>query len=522
MQRGKHRGWAGMALVIFAALLLPARPLAGAELRIGYPSDIVTADPADHRDRWTEVILRNSFDGLLTRDPSMRLVTEISESWDQVTPRIYVFRLRPDVRFHDGRPLTADDVVFTFERLIKAGALGGRSSPRKGLLGPLASVTAVDPLTVRFELDSPWPVFPAMLPFQQIVGRATDARFQGESDGGAAVGLVGSGPFRLVQRFAGDAILFERHEAYFGGAIEIPPAGPACVERIVVNVVPGNESRVAGLLAGDFDIVVDVLPHSIPVIERHANTEVQVVDGTRSFFIALNTREPPFDDPRVRRAVAHALDREQLIQEHLGGKATLIDGILSPRAFGKNERLPRHGHDPERARALLTEAGYPDGFDVELDVTRQLFPLAESVGVQLAAVGIRAQTVVGDRPGISRKWRGGGADRGGHMWLRSWGNASLEPAGIFEPTHRTGGRGNAAGYSNPSLDALLDTAAVEPDATRRADLYRRAEAIANRELPYVYLWVPQDVYGLSNRVRGFAAAPDGRLNLQDVCIDDSE
>ena len=105
------------------------------------------------------------------------------------------------------------------------------------------------------------------------------------------------------------------------------------------------------------------------------------------------------------------------------------------------------------------------------------------------------------------------------MWLKSWGNASLDPAGIFDPTHRTGGRGNTAGYSNPSLDALLSAAEAELNPSRRADLYRRAESIANRELPYIYLWVPKDIYGVSNRVSGFAAAPDGRLNLQDVCIE---
>ena len=105
------------------------------------------------------------------------------------------------------------------------------------------------------------------------------------------------------------------------------------------------------------------------------------------------------------------------------------------------------------------------------------------------------------------------------MWLNSWGGAAMDPVGIFDATHRTGGRGNAAGYSNQTLDSLLDAAGAEMDAMRRADLYRRAEAIVNRELPYVYLWVPQEVYGLSKQVRGFAAAPDGRLNLQDVCLD---
>ena len=521
MHRGNFRRWV-WGTITAAVLLLLVQPLGASELRIGYPSDILTEDPADHRDRWTEIILRNIFEGLLTRDPSMRLVSEISSSWDRVSPKIYEFRLNKGIRRHDGKLLTADDVVFSFERLIKPGGLGGRSSPRKGLLGPLASVIAVDPLTVRFELASPWPIFPTMLPFQQIAGKTAQSKTRGNNDRETALGLVGSGPFRLVQRFPNDAIILERHDDYFGGSNEIRPIGPACVDRLVVNIVPGNESRVGGLLAGDFDIIIDVLPHSISVIEKNADTDVLVVDGTRSFFIALNTIEPPFDDPRVRLAVAHALDREQLIDEHLDGKAELIDGILSPHAFGKNKQLPGHNHDPERARALLREAGYPKGFDVELDVASQLFPLSESIVVQLAAVNIRVQSTVGEASKINQKWRDSGAGKGRQMWLRSWGNASLEPAGIFEPTHHTDGRGNVAKYSNRRLDALLDAAGAELDPTRRADLYSRAEAIANRELPYVYLWVPQDVYGVSKRVHGFAAAPDGRLNLQDVCVEDPE
>ena len=521
MTRSRLRAWAGAAIVT-VTFVSTVGPLAGAELRIGYPSDIVSEDPADYRDRWTEILLRNVFDGILTRDPSMRLVPELAESWVQVSPRVYEFRLRSGVRFHHGKPLTAEDVVFSFERLIKPGALGGRDSPRKGLLGPLASITAVDPLTVRFQLDSPWPIFPAMLPFQQIVARREISGAQSGGHGAKTGEWAGSGPFRLVQWFPDDALVFERHEDYFGGATGIPPVGQACVDRIVVNIVPDNESRVAGLLAEDFDIVVDLRPHSIPVLERHPDTEAHVVDGTRSFFLAMNTREPPFDDVRVRRAVAHALDRGQLVRQHLSGRATLIDGILGPNTFGKNQQLNRHGHDKARARALLAEAGYPEGFDVDLDVTQLLFPVAESIGVQLAMIGIRTRTVIGDKSDIGRKWRGGRSGSSGDMWLNSWGGAAMDPVGIFDATHRTGGRGNAAGYSNPSLDAILDAAGAESDTMRRADLYRQAESIVNGELPYVYLWVPQEVYGLTKRVRGFAAAPDGRLNLQDVCIEEPQ
>ncbi len=509
MDPGSHRKWRNRTgLALATALFAFSDPLAGAELRIAYPYDIVTEDPADHRDRWTEIVLHTIFDGLLTRDSEMRLVAEIGESWERTGPSAYEFRLRDGIRLHDGRPLTSAEVAFTFRRLIEPGGLNGRDSPRKDLLGPLASVTEVDPLTVRFELGSPWPIFSAMLPFQLVVAPGADG------------GLVGSGPFRLVERFPEDAVVVERFDGYYGGAAAIPPRGPACVERIVFNIVPENESRVAGLLAGDFDLAIDLRPHSIPALERHPDTAVHVVDGTRSFFLALTMQTPPFDDPRVRRAVAHALDRERLIEEYLGGKATAIDGILGPRAFGKNLDLPRHGHDPDRARALLAEAGHPEGIDIDLDVSRSLFPLAEAIGVQLATVGIRTKTRIGERSEIDLKWRGDGADAKPRMWLSSWGNASLQPPGIFTPTHRTGGRGNVAGYSNPRLDALLDAAAVELDPEQRASLYREAEAIASRDLPYVYLWVPQEVYGVSKRVRGFAAAPDGRLNLQDVCLDD--
>lgn len=326
----------------------------------------------------------------------------------------------------------------------------------------------------------------------------------------------------MARRFPKDAIIFEKQNKYFGGAADIPPVGLACVDRVIINIIPDNESRVAGLLAGDFDIAVDVRPHSIPVIERHPNTNVQIVDGTRSFFLAMTTNRPPFNDVRVRRALAHALDRDQLVAEHLGGRAALIDGILGPNMFGKNPDLSRYVHDRARARALLKETVFSNGITVDLDVTPPLFDIAEAISVQLAAVGIRARTVVGTASDISDRWRDQREDAGARIWLRSWGGAAMDPVGIFDATHRTDGRGNAAGYSSDKLDTLLDTAGTEMNKEIRAGLYRQAEALANVDLPFIYLWVPQEVYGLSGQVKGFIAAPDGRLNLQDVCLSTSE
>lgn len=503
-----------VAFCLVIALPMIGRSADGQELRIGYPVDITTLDPADHRNRSTEVVLRHLYDGLLTRDPLMRLVPDIAESWTQVSPTAYEFKLRDGIMLQSGRPLEADDVVFSFERMIKPGVLG-RRSPRASLLGPLKSVMVVDRDTIRFELFEPWPVFPAMIPFQQVIERPEAP----DVGNGKNSGFIGSGPFRLADRYPGEALVLERYDGYFGGSREVAPTGQACVERLEISIVPSNESRVAGLLAGDFDLVVDILPHSVPVIAQHPDTAVVSVDGTRSFFIAMNNAVPPFDDRRTREAIALALDREALVAGHLGGEASLIDGILSPFAYGKNPDLERRDHDPERARRLLAEAGLQQDLALELDTNPQFFELAEAIALQLAEVGISVKTVIDDPAEIAARWRQSGDEWHGRMWLSSWGNASLDPVGIFDPTHQTGGRGNFSNYSNPELDTLLEKAAGEQDFARRADLYRQAEALANRDLPYIYLWVPKDIYGISKRVRGFAAAPDGKLNLQDVCLD---
>ena len=136
------------------------------EIRVGVTQDALTLDPANHRNRETQTVIRNIYDGLLTRDAEMRIRPEIAESWRQIDARTYEFRLRTGIRFHSGDVLTAEDVKFTFDRLTKDNAMGGQTSPRKGLLGPLQDTVVLDERTVRMVLAEPWPILPAMLPFQ--------------------------------------------------------------------------------------------------------------------------------------------------------------------------------------------------------------------------------------------------------------------------------------------------------------------------------------------------------------------
>ncbi|WP_289069506.1 ABC transporter substrate-binding protein [uncultured Aliiroseovarius sp.] len=487
------------------------------ELVVGFTLDAATLDPAAHRNRQTETIIRNIYDGILTRDSQMNIHPELAESYEQVSPTVYDFKIRDGVTFHDGTPMTAEDVKFTLDRLTQEGAMGNdQTSPRQSLAGPIAGVEVTEGNTVRITLSEPWPLLPAMLPFQEVVSQ----KFIEEvGSDGAATQTNGTGPFKLVEWRKGDSIIMERYDDYYGGAAGIEPVGPACVDRAIFKVIPESASRVAALLSGDVHIINELPVFSMAQVENNPDTEVKTTNGTRSFFIAMNNKGEIFDDVKVRQAVAHALDKDLIIDRILGGTAQSISGILSPDAFGKNTELPGSDYDPEKARALLAEAGYPDGISVTLDVEGAFKDTAEAIASVLTKAGIETTVQVGEGQLLTQKWRTKGGEKQGDMWFSSWGNGSLDPFGIFNPTHMTAARGNSAGYSNPELDALLETAATEIDRDKRAEMYREAEAMAAADAPYVYLWVPQDIYGVSTRLSNWEPSPDSRINLHDACLD---
>lgn len=501
----------GAAAALAAPIFLNA-----AELKVGFSADALTLDPANHRNRETETIIRNLFDGIVTRDTDMIVVPELAESWSAIDPTTYEFKLREGVTFHDGSTLTAEDIQFSIDRLTKENAMGGQTSPRQSLLGPVTDVEVVDELTVRIKLDSPWPILPAMLPFQEMVSKA-HVESVGETE--MAESVNGTGPFRLVEWRKGQSVIMERFDDYYGGSTDIEPVGKACVDRVIFQNIPENASRVAALLAGEVHIIDKLPAHMVNQVENNPDTRVMAVNGTRTSFIALNNQREPFSDIRVRHALAHALDRQLVVDKILNGNATLTDGILSPDAFGKNGNLPAYEYNVEKAKELLVDAGFTDGLEVTLDVDGANKEIAEAIAAVAAKAGFRISVVVGEISTLRSRFRTKGEPIDGQMWLTSWGNGSLDPVGIFVPTHRTNDRGNSSGYTNKEVDALLDAANVETDSGKRARLYSEAEAIVNRDLPKIYLWVAQDLYGVSTRVSGWRPSSDSRINLHDACLD---
>jgi peptide/nickel transport system substrate-binding protein len=410
------------------------------------------------------------YDALLARDDDMKLVPELAASYRQIDAPTFEFTLRQGVHFYDGSEMTADDVAFTFDRLTRTGAMGGQTSPRKSLLGPLDSVSIVDPHTVRFHLAKPWPNLPAYLPFQEIVSKAFVERVGTQ---GMATGEDGTGPFKLAEWRRGDQVVMQRFDGYYGGSPEVPPVGRARVDRAIFRFIPDNASRVAALLAGEVDIIDQLPIDAMKQVEANADTRVLTSASTNSFFIDLNNTHPPFDDARVRQAVNYAVDRKLIIDRLLGGLATPLNGLPNPQSFGFNPHLEPFDYDLAKSRSLLAAAGHADGVDATLDVDNSQKDIGETVATMLTRAGIRAKVQLWERTTLTQVWSKP-AGNGRDMMFRSWGDGALDPVGIFVPVLHGGGSGNDSGYANKQVDALLDAAEVEPDEARRSDLYQQA------------------------------------------------
>ena len=329
----------------------------GDTITIGMNADkILTLDPAAYRDRSTETVIRNVFDGLVTRTWDGKVVPEIAESYAIISDTEYVFRIRKGIRFHDGSELTADDVVYSLNRVVVEGAMeGGRTSPRKGLLGTAECAEKIDPYTVRLRLAAPFPVLMQALVHVQIVPMAYVERLGEQA---FARKPVGCGPFRLVEGRLDDRVVLESFDDYWGGSPAIPPIGPPKLKRVVFRMMPDPTVRVAALKSGEVHIIQAVPAHMVSALARDSRIQVKTVEGTRVYCAEMNCAKPPFDDVRVRQAMNYAVDWNAIIASIYDNKATRLATAFLPSGFGHDDSISPYPYDPEKAKALLAQAGY--------------------------------------------------------------------------------------------------------------------------------------------------------------------
>ncbi len=514
-------------------LITPTPELGRQTLIIGMANAPTALDPADHRSRESETVIRNMFDGLVTRDTRSGVHMEIAEEMNWVDDQTLEIKLQEGLLFHDGTEMTADDVIFTFERIIMENMIeypDSHTSPRKGLIAPLESVEKIDDYSIRMNFSGPWPPAMQMIVHQQIVPKAY---LEEVGTQGFVENPIGLGPFKFVSAQPGlTEVVVERFDEYYGGASDLEPVGPACVSTVVFRVIPEASTRVAALLAGEVDIIQAVPPELVDTLVQTPGIQVKTAPGTQPKWMEMNVNKPPFDDVLVRQAMNYAVDKQLIIDAIYGGRAVALPGALSPFNNFANESLEPYPYDPEEALNLLSEAGWTDSNDdgmldkggqtlaFTIDTLESWRPLAEAVAGMFREIGVDASVRFWEYSVVKEQLLAGERD----AYLDDWGDSAFDPVGHFEAKWHgfeegsPYGRGNFSGYSNERVNELIKLGETTPDAAERQAIYDEAQLIVYEEAPAVFLILPEEAEAASERVENWEPASDSRINLHDVCL----
>lgn len=459
-------------------------------------------DPALSTDVPTGRAVSYVFDGLTRFTPSAQVVPDLATSWtlapDGVT---YTFHLRQGVRFHDGTPFSAADVRHSWERVLDPKTRGGRGWPLYPIRGAqqfaagtsptISGLTVVDDSTIRIVLTEPFAIFPKMLamPATAIVPMHTPPNF-GEHP-------IGTGPWKFVAWHHDDYLLFARNLDYH--------EGPPLTDSLEARIIPELSTAEAEFEDGNVD-VLQVPAQESPTWEANEETRplLQSAPSLRLIYGAINTTRGPLRDVRVRQAINLAVDRGMILKRLMGGRGTLAAGVIPPSLDGYNPALAAYPYDTARARALLRQAGYPNGIDIELWTSQsEQFPrIAQTIQAYLGRVGIRVKLVQRDASSMREAARNGKTDIALKDWYADYPDAENFLYPLLHSANRGVG-GNVSFFSNATFDSVVSKARREPDDAKRVALYRQADSLAHAQAPMLFMFFYTELYAVQPWLKGF-------------------
>lgn len=498
---------------VFMALALVALSAAGTwaappgptdqTLRVAIGIDPDTLDPLAQTTTLVAMIVNHMVEPLveLTADGEFlpRLATEWTVSEDN---RTYTFKLREGVQFHDGTPFNADAVKFSLERYFDPTIV----KPLGGFVGPLERVDVIDEYTVAVTYSEPFA--PAMMgiaagfPTMGIISPTAYEKMGREE---FSLAPVGTGPFVMGEWIRGNRLVMERNENYWG-----EPAIPARIEWIVV---PEPGTRSAMVMAGDVDVAYQPPPADIPRLDAAPDVNVSSVPSTRIMFVAQNTTKEPLTDKRVRQALNYAIDSKAIAARILHGAGTPDDAPIPASFFGYHP-TGSYDHDPEKARQLLAEAGYPNGFELVFmhPTGRYLLDaqVAQAVQAYLSAVGVRATLQTMDWPTYMGMAGKPAEESEYHLIMLGWGplpDAHHTLFAMFHSSQRPPAALNTGHYFNPEADRLIEQGATTLDPEERREIYRKAQEIIWDDAPWIFLYTQNMILGVRDNLHGLVTYP---------------
>jgi peptide/nickel transport system substrate-binding protein len=445
-------------------------------LSVDLPGEPASLDPHVQWDTDSYHVYRNIFDNLVTRNPDGKIVPQLAKAWRYENDTTLVLDIRTDVKFHDGTPLTVDDVAWSVQRIIDPAF----KSPQLSQFNSIVKAEAVGTDKVRLTTSSPYPALLAQLVKLSIVPRAYVQKVGNEKFN---VEPMGSGPYRFVSWQKGVRVTLAANESYWRGR---PP-----FKTVTFQMVPDTATRIANLKTGRADIIRQLNPDDAASLKGESRLQILSGPTERTGYLFINALAGPTKDVRVRRAIAHAINRQLLIDALLGGYGRPVTILLTPANFGYIEGMKGYPFDPTRARQLLKEAG-AEGAEISFYTSPAYDQrLVQAIQQMLQEVGLKVAISQTDQPTFLKR-RQGKPEEAGSISLGRWSCACQDADGVIFPLFHS--QSLWAKYANPAFDDAVTRARQTLKDDERLKHYREAFAILEQDVPGIGLYQDFAIY----------------------------
>lgn len=474
-------------------------------LVIALSSDATSLDPHYTDETVTNAVNLHIFETLIFYDKDLKSTPALATEWKLADDgKTWTFKLREGVKFHNGNPFTADDVVFSFNRIMNSKTL----SAFKGYLATVDTVKAINDYEVQVVTNISYPLFAADIRNVVIIDKETCENL---SDEEISLKPIGTGRYKLVEHIKEDHIDLEANPEYWGGEQEF--------KTVRFRPITNEATRTATMLSGEVDMTVDLGVRDIERIEKTEGIDVikqpslRVIylnlDGWRDQSPALDPSKPnPLKDLRVRQAIYHAIDADTIVKNVMNGHAYTTASYI-PQVFnGFNDDIKRLEYNPEKAKALMEEAGYKDGFEITLDASNDRYvndgQIAQSVAGYLEKIGIKIKLNLMPKSLFFTHIKPASNKSGFLMtgWADSAGEGVILAKDLLYTNGVKDGYGgvNRGRYTNAEVDKLIDQAMSETDEAKRAELVAKADGMAAEDVAYIPLHFEQDVFAVKSTI----------------------
>jgi peptide/nickel transport system substrate-binding protein len=422
----------------------------------------------------------------------------LAESW-QFQGKKWVFKLRKNVRFHDGTPFTAQDVIHSCNRIKN-----DKQSLQKENFRDLVEMQAVDDHTVVFTTEIPSAVFLDRLQNRFMIHRS----WTEEAGNAGDFKPIGTGAYRFSSWQRDGNLVLTRNDNYWGGTLAI--------KEVVLRRVKEDAARVAGLLAGQGDVVNNVPVEELSRFDNHPRVRAEKVEGVRMYFLAMNLTHKPFDNKLVRQAISHAIDPSTIIKHIYEGNGYVMNGPLGSNVIGFDPKMKRYPYDPKKAKELLAKAGYPQGLEIKLYFSPDRYPKAKEVcqviADQLLKAGIKTELVSQE---FAVFWGKEGVN-GGKLPFYYVGRPAADADTVYDQYFRSGVSLRIQ-YKSAEFDKLVDEEQRTGDPKKRVAILQEAGRVLMQDAPFVPLYTLAEIYGVARNVI-WKARPDERIMASEMKI----